>query len=108
MVYDTEGIWRGEIKLKLNRGLFRLCALLFLTSLDMIEERGAQDRSSGEVSRWEGRMVVRVRDEGGPFRENIRSNAYKRPKWIRSLVLVLCVFTTLSLVCVILLHSLEY
>src|SRR5258708_23115728 len=38
----------------------------------------------------------------------IRSNAYKRPKWIRSLILVLCIFTTLSFVCVILLRSLEY
>jgi len=35
----------------------------------MIQERGAQDRSSGEVSRWAGRMVARVRD-GGPFQEN--------------------------------------
>ena len=47
IVYDTEGIWRGEIKLKLNRGLFWLCALWFLITLDIIEERGAQDRSSG-------------------------------------------------------------
>jgi hypothetical protein len=36
MVYVTEGIWRGEIKLHLNPGFLWLFALWFLRTFDII------------------------------------------------------------------------
>ena len=65
-VYDTEGIWRGDIEVELNLRPFKLFVLWFLTTFDMIREEQHKNYLSGEVSRSAG-MVVCVKYESGTF-----------------------------------------